>query len=170
MWSRNTVSEISYISFFWDRDHILWSSATAGEHTRGSWQVCLSDQRVSLLRLRVQQISPLRLSDQRVSPFRLSDQRISAFGPKLQTLYCLSNILSRKYEHPLRLTYFLFMVGNRSLHTSVFFPVYFCFYLRTEMSVILSTSNKLHFSLSCETTLLMLSCDHIESVKFIVAS
>ena len=55
-----------------------------------------------------------------------------------------------------------------------FFPVISWSYLRTEMSVILSIGNKLHslhpslfFSLSCETTLLMLSCDCIESANFI---
>ena len=54
---------------------------------------------------------------------------------------------------------------------------YFCFcfwlviriyiLLRTEKSVILSTGNKLHVSLSCETTLLMFSCGLIECDKCI---
>ena len=46
-----------------------------------------------------------------------------------------------------------------------FFSVICWSYLWTEISVILSTSNTLHFPLSCETTLLILSCDHIESVS-----
>ena len=50
---------------------------------------------------------------------RPSDRRIFAFGPKLQTLYCLSSPI-RKYEHPLCLTYFLFIAGYRNLHTFVF--------------------------------------------------
>ena len=64
VWSRNTARESSYISFFCGVD-IFWSSATAGELTRGSLQVCFSHQRVS------------------------------AFSPKLQTLYCLSNPMNR---------------------------------------------------------------------------
>ena len=48
-----------------------------------------------------------------------------------------------------------------------FFPVICWSYLRTEISFIRSTGNKLHFSLSCETTLLVLSCDRIESAKLI---
>ena len=57
-----------------------------------------------------------------------------------------------------------------------FFPVIHWSYLRTEISVILSIGKKyilaiiLYFSLSCETTLLMLSCDCIESAKFIFSS
>ena len=48
-----------------------------------------------------------------------------------------------------------------------FFPVICWSYPLTEISVILSTGNKIHFSLSCETTVLMLSCDRIEAAKFI---
>ena len=77
-------------------------------------------------------------------PFRLSDQWISAFNPKLQMLYCFSSPM-RKYKHPLCLTYFLFVVSFRNLHISFFFPVICWSSMRTEISVILSTSNKLHF-------------------------
>ena len=69
--------------------------------------------------------------------------------------------------------FFLFMASYQNLHTSGFFPVICWSYLWTEISVILSTGNKLHsrphhlFSLSCETTLLMLSCNHIDFAKFI---
>ena len=59
-------------------------------------------------------------------------------------------------------TYFLFMGGYRNLHTSGFFPV---IYPRTKISVIISSA--IIFSLPCETTLLMLSCDRIESAQFI---
>ena len=47
MCSRNTVKESSHISFFCGGGSFLRSSATAGEHTQGSWQVCLNDQRIS---------------------------------------------------------------------------------------------------------------------------
>ena len=50
-----------------------------------------------------------------------------------------------------------------------FFPVICWSYLRREISVTLSIGNK-SYSLSCETTLLMLSWNCIESAKFIVAS
>ena len=82
----------------------------------------------------------------------------------------------QKYEHLLCFTYFLFMAGYWNLHTSIFFLVICWSYLWTEISVTLSIGNKLYsrhhlyFSLSCETTLLMLSCNHIESAKFIVAT
>ena len=96
-----------------------------------------------------------------------------SLGPRLQTLYCFSTP-TRKYEHASSPTYFLFMTGYRNLYTSVFFLVICWSYLRTEISVTLSTSNNsiprhppLFFSLSCETTLLMLSCDRIESAKFL---
>ena len=52
----------------------------------------------------------------------------------------------------------------------VFFPVICWYYLLIERSVILFAGNKLHFCLSCETTLLMLSCNHTESAQFIVTS
>ena len=58
------------------------------------------------------------------------------------------------------------MAGYRNLHTSVF-SANWLILSAIEISVIQSTGNKLHFSISCETTLLMLSCDHIESVKLI---
>ena len=96
-----------------------------------------------------------------------------SFSPKLQTLHsfkshteiwtCLLAHIFSFYCWLSELTYFRF-----------FFLVICWSYLRREISVILSTGNKLHsrhlplfFSLSCETTLLMLSCDHIESAKFI---
>ena len=77
----------------------------------------------------------LCLRDQQTSPVRLSDQRISTFCPHLILSFqvpCRSmNILfaSRVY---------LFVGGNRNLHTSVIFPVICWSYLRTEISVTLS--------------------------------
>ena len=92
----------------------------------------------------------------------------------------------RKYEHPLCLTYWL-VIG---IYIIPFFPVNFLSYLRTKIYVTQSICNKsysrqhpqsgltgetkikddFYFCLSGETTLLMLSCDRIESAKFIVAS
>ena len=57
---------------------------------------------------------------------------------------------------------FLFVDGYQNLHTSVFFPVICGSYLRTEIYVIQSIGNN-SYPLSCKTTLLMLSCDRIES-------
>ena len=150
MCSRNTVRESSHISFFCGEDPFCEVVQRQENIHVGSWQVCLSDQRVS--------------------PFCLRDQRISAFSPKLQTLYCLFKSHAEIWisSSP---TYFLFMAPYRNLHTSVFFSPVICWsYRRTEISVIQFAGNKLHFSFSCETTLLMLSCDRIESGKFIVAS
>ena len=64
---------------------------------------------------------------------------------------------------------FLFMTCYRNLHTLVFFFWVICWsYQQMEISVTLSLGNKL-YSLSCETTLLMLSCERTESAKFIIA-
>ena len=65
---------------------------------------------------------------------------------------------------------FLFIAGYRNLHTSgVFFSVICWSYLWTGISVTQSIGHK-SCSLSCETTLLMLFCDRIESAKFLVTS
>ena len=146
MCSRNTIRESSHISFFCCGDPFCEEvRRLENTHRRLTglleWPAGFS----------------LRLRDQRISPPRLSDQKISAFRPKLQTLYCLSSP-----------TYFLFMAGYRNVHTSLFSSNLLILSAMWN-SVILSTSNKL-FSLSCETTLLMLSCDCIEYAEFIVAS
>ena len=76
-------------------------------------------------------------------PLRLRDQHISVIYPKLQTLYCLfkshTEIWTSSSPHVFsvygwlsELTYFSF------------FPVICWSYLQTEISVILSTGNKLH--------------------------
>ena len=107
------------------------SSVAAGEHTRESRQVCLSDQ------------------------------QIPAFSRKLQTAYCLSS-----------LTHFPFMAGYRNLQTSVSSGYLLILSVNGKMSFYQQAINNilailLYFSLSCKTTLLMLSCDSTESAKFI---
>ena len=77
----------------------LWSSVTAGEHTLGSWQVCLSDQR----------ISPFAWGASRSLPL------VQNYGPDV-----VFSSPTWKDEYPLRLAYFLVMAGYRNLHTSVF--------------------------------------------------
>ena len=136
MCKRNTNRESSHMSFFWGGD-LFCEVVRRPENTHGEltglleWPVGLS----------------LRLRDQWTSPLRLSDYRIFALSPKLQTLYSLSSP-KRKYEHPLCLTYFLFMAGYRNL-LLFFFPVIFWSYLRTEISVTLSIGNKLYSSPFC---------------------
>ena len=96
---------------------------------------------------------PLRLSDQRISP-SVQNYRPNIISHAEIWTSCSPHVFS-VYGYLSELIYFRF------------FPVICWSYLRTEMSVILSTCNKLPFSLSCETTLLMLSCDRIESIKSI---
>ena len=52
----------------------------------------------------------------------------------------------QKYEHTSSPMYFLFMAGYQNLHTSIFFFLVIWSYLQTEISVTLSTGNKLHSS------------------------
>ena len=82
--------------------------------------------------------------------------------------YIVFSSSKRKYEHPLHLTYWL-VIGTYVLP---FFPVICWAYLQTEISVTLSLGYKLYSSPSSFifSTLLMLSCDCIESSKFIVTS
>ena len=133
VWSRNTVRDTSHISFFCDGDAFSWSSVTAGEHT---WYVCLRNRR-SLLSLE----SPADLSPSLEwpagSPFAWVSSRSlhfawatsgsPFFSSKLQTLYSPSSPKG-KYEHPLCLTYFLFIAGYRNLHTSVISGNLFIFF------------------------------------------
>ena len=111
------------------------------------------------LRLISPRTSPLRLSEQRTSLLHLSDQRVSPFAwetrgplpfvwvttgslPLVQNyrLYIVFSSSMRKYEYPLRLTYWL-VIGTWILP---FFPVICWFYQRTEISVTLSMGNKLY--------------------------
>ena len=58
--------------------------------------------------------------------------------------YIMFLLPCRNINMPLCPRIFLFMAGYRNLHTSVFFPVICWSYLQTDISVTLSTSNKLH--------------------------
>ena len=130
VWSRNTVRESLHISFFCGRDPFWevawWLENTHGGADRSAWVISRSlpslEREVDL-------------------SLCLGDQQISAFSPKLQTLYCLSSPMNM----PLRPCIFLFMAGYQNLHTSIFFPVICWSYLQMEISVILSTGNKLHY-------------------------
>ena len=157
MCSRNIVRETSHICFFW-RGPFLWSSTTDGEHTwgadRSSWVT--SETLHSLER-------PAEFSPSLERPADLCLQsKITDLILSFQVPCGTMNILFAS-----RIFCLWLVIGTSYFR---FFPVICWSYLRTEISVILSTGNKLHFSLSCETTLLMLSCDRIESAKFIVAS
>ena len=146
------------MSFFCGRDPfcevVWWSENTHGELTSLlEWPAGLS----------------LCLRDQRISPFAWVT---SGSLPSVQIYrpYIVFSSPMRKYEHPLRLTYFSVYGWLSELkYFQVFFLVICWSYLRMEISVTLSIGNKL-YSLSCENTLLMLSCNCIESAKFIVAS
>ena len=143
-WSRITVRESSHISFF-----------------RGGDPFCELVQRSE---------NTYRGADRfawMTSGFLPFSWATSVSLPSVQNYrpYIVFSSPMREYEHPLRLMYFLFMAGYRNLHTSFFVPVICWSYLQTEISGILTII--LYFSLSCETTLLMLSCDCIESAKFI---
>ena len=148
MWRRNIVRESFCIYIFFGGDPFYEVVLTVGEHTRGadrfSWVTSWS------------------------FTFAWVASRCL---PSVQNhrSYIVFSGLMRKYEHPLHLTH-LFMASYRNLHTSGFFPISCWSYLRTKISVILSRDNKLYFSLSCEPTMLMLSCDCIGSDKFIVTS
>ena len=148
---RNTVRESSHISFFCGGDSFLWSSATAGEHTQGADSSAL--------------VTSGSLPSAWVTSGSLPS--VQNYRP-----YIVFSSPMRKYEHPLRFTYFLLMAGHWNLQTSVFFSVICWSYLRTEISVLLSIVDKLYSSSSSFifSTLLMLYCDHIESFKFIVAA
>ena len=116
--------------FLW-RGPLLWSNATAIEHTR-SWQVCLRDQRVSPFTCETS--GPLLF----VWATTGTQLLIQNYRP-----YIDFSSPTWKYEYPLRLTYFLFMVGYWNLRFC--FPVICWFYLQTEIYVNLSIGNKLYF-------------------------
>ena len=151
MRSRNTVRESSHIYFFCGRGPLL-SSETAKEHTQ---HVCLGDSLVSLFTWETSRSLPFTWATSRSLP------SVQNYRPYIVFQVPWTRLFTSRI--------FLFMAGYQNLHTSAFFPVICWSYLRTEISVTLSIDNKL-YSLSFETTLLILSCDHIESAKFIVAS
>ena len=148
MCSRNAVRESSHISFFCGGNpffELMRRPENTHEELTGlfEWPVGLSPP---LER-------PLDL------PLRLSTQRISTYSPNLQTLYCLfkSHVEVWTSSSPHVFFCLWLFIGTYIIS---FFSVICWSYLRTEISVTLSTGNK-SYSLSCETTFLMLSCDCI---------
>ena len=147
MCNRNIVRESSHISFFCCGDpfcEVVQRPENTHEELTG-----LLECPASL---------SLGLRDQQTSPLRLSDYWISTFSPN----YIVFSSPMRKYEHPFRLKYFSIRGWLSELTYFRFFAVICWSYLRTKISVTLSIGNKSYF-LSCETILLMLSCDRIES-------
>ena len=137
VWNRNTVKESSLISFFCGGEP-LCELERRPENTdvganRFAWMTSGS------------------LLQSKITDLILSCKSHAKIWTRLH-----AHVFS-VYGWLLELTYFM-----------LFFSVIFWSHLRTEISVILSTRNKLHsrhtllfFSLSCETTLLMLSCDKL---------
>ena len=141
MWSRNTIRESSHISFFCGKDPLC---------VLEWWPENIHDM---FARVTSRSLPSLE------RPEDLS------FSPKLQTLYCL-------FKSHVQVWTF------SSLH--IFFCLWLVIrtyiirwsYLWTETSVTLSIGNKLYSLPSSFIffTLLMLSCDCIESPKFIITS
>ena len=171
--SRNTGRESSHISFFDGGDTFL-EEVRRPENTYDTFAWVTHRSLRSLeqpagLSLSLEQTADLslRLRDQQNSPLRLSDQRIS---PSVQNYrpYIVFSSPMRKYEHPLRLTYFFCLWMIIGTYILSFFLVICWFYLQTEISITLSIGTNyilaivFYFSLSCETTLLMLSRNHNE--------
>ena len=105
----------------------MWIRETAGELTG---HICLIDS----------QISHFAWETSRSLPFAWVT---NGSLPSVQNYrpYTVFSSPMRKYEHPLCLTYFLFMAGYQGF--SGFFPLICWSYLRTEISVTLSIGNKL---------------------------
>ena len=126
VWSKNTVRESLHISIFCGRDPFCEVVRRAGEHTWESRQVCLSDQQTS--------------------PFAWVASG-SLFSVQNYWPCIVFSSLMRKYEPASSPTYFLFMAGYQNLLTWFFFFFFLlviCWsYQQTEISVILSTGNKL---------------------------
>ena len=153
MCSKNTVRESSHISFFCGGDpfcEVVRRPENTHEKLTGllEWPACFS----------------LRLSSHWISPFTWET------SGSLPFVWATTGSLPSVQNYR---SYIVFQVP----WTRLFAHLFFCLWLvigtnilpRTEISVTLSIGNEL-YSLSCETTLLMLSCDHIESAKFIVTS
>ena len=109
MCSRNTVKESSHISFFFGRD-LFRAVGQRPKNTHG--------ELTSLLEWPAGLSSPLERPADPHFPWahNKSLPSVQHYRP-----YIVFSSPTRKYEHPLRLTYFLFMAGYRNLHTSVFF-------------------------------------------------
>ena len=114
---------------------LFWSSVTAGERTGGSWQVCLSDQRVSHFAWETRGSLLLAWETSRYLP------SVQNYRP-----YIVFSSPMRKYEHPLRPTYFsVYGWLSELTYFRVFFSLICWSYLRTEISVTLSIGNKLYY-------------------------
>ena len=171
VWSRNTIRKISHISFFCGGDPLcVLERRPENIHDMFAWvtaglALCLKEQWVSPFDWKTSRPLPLfeRPADLSLS---LSDQWISTFSPNLQTLYCLFKSRAEVLTSFSPLAFLWVVIWIYILRS---FPVICWSYLRTEISVTLSIGNK-SYSFSCETTKLVLSCDRIESAKFIVAS
>ena len=159
VWSRNTVRESLHISFFCGGDPFC-EVVQQPENTHREadslleWPVDLSYLAWATSRspLLTWVSSGFLLSVQNYRPYIVFQVPCKNMNILFTSrIFCLSLVIG-------------------TLHTSCFFPEICWFYLQTEISVILSTGNKLPFSLSFKTTLLMLSCDCIQSVEFIIAS
>ena len=149
----------------------MWSSAIAGEHP---WYVCTSDQRVSPFVWETSGPLPFAWATSWPLPFAWASigslPGISTFSPKLQTLYYLFKSHAEVWTSSSRHVFFCLwlFIGTYILP---FFPVICWSYQRTEISVALSISNKLYSSpFSIFSALLMLSCDRLETAKFIIGS
>ena len=141
MRSRNTARERSHISFFCGEDSFC-------EVVRGTEEKSKGADRFAW-------VTSGSFS------FAWATSRSLPFSPKLQNLYCLFKSHSEIWTSSSPHVFSVFGWLLELTHFRVFFG-----YLLI-LSVILSTCNKLHLSLSSETSLLILSCDRIESAKFI---
>ena len=130
--TRNTVIESSHISFFCGGDPFLWSSATAGEHTRGAdrstWAT--SGSLPSLER-------PADLSPSFDRPLDLYLQ--SKITDLIFSLKSQTEIWTSSSPH-------VFLCLWLVIRTYIlpFFLLICWSYLRTEISVTLSIGNKLY--------------------------
>ena len=157
MCSWSTVWESSYIPLFCGRDtfhEVVRRPENTHEELTGlvEWPARLS----------------LHLRDQRISLFRIATSRSlpqSKFTDLILSFLVPCGSMNILFTHVFFCSWLV--IGTYILPG--FFPVICWSYLRTEISVTQSIGNK-SYSLSCETTLLMLSCDRIEPAKFIVES
>ena len=127
VWSRNSVGVSLLLSFFCGRDPLCevvqWLENTPGG----------ADSFAGVT--------------SRSLP-HLSDQQISAFSSKLQTLYCLFKSHAEIWKSSLLHVFSVYGWLSELTYLRFFFFQVICWsYLWMEISVILSTGNKLHFCL-----------------------
>ena len=166
--SNNTVRESSHISFFCGRDRYC-EVVQRPEKTRDELTGLLERPAVSPHAWETSRPLPFAWATTGSLPSVQIYRPYIVFSVQIYRPYIVFSSPMLKYEHPLCFTYFSVCGWLSELtYFRVFFPVICWSYLRTDISVTQSIGNK-SYSLSCETTLLVLSCDHIES-KFIVTS